>query len=1499
MQHRRNAFDEMDTPMANGAVDNKAGSGPSITQLAAKHTSSPVLERALHSTTPNGHPRSGGINDEAADLLLNVSSGNDQAAESKMVIAAAEPVSPPRKNVSTLTSYLHTPPDDPVPGRESSYPPPTAPVLNKADAPSASAARSNKAHTPASDQAGSPAQSTTGSSSKPRTKRKRNAIAGPSRQPAAITPPVDNGVRPDHYLGEDNSMIRCICGYDDDDGFTIQCEHCGAWEHGLCFGYVDEESAPDKFFCEMCVPRPVNRAAARELQEHQRSGGMADESFDDNVGILGVPGTGIGPGKPAVRTKGKRPRSEAASRDESKDPSPGAMKPPSQPKPKRRPAGNKPRIGKQSTTTPAVDATPTQPVFKEPTIPTFIANTGSNGHELDDDYFRVKPWLMEYTPVKGNVVRGKGARQAMRKLYLDWADDDQDEVSRSGRKRSVDHTSGLPSPTETGITRLSPEAILPHPDFSTLAPPVPPVTLYGDDLESQSASVLVKIVRNAPSFLPLSYSEVSSTSGVYSHPSLYGLFADERLETGSFIGEYRGEVVDCETYRKDPINQYAGLGMPKPFVRSMGPPVDLMIDCRGYGTDLRFIRSSCHPNAVLRPIVWRPSESDAPRLRFGVFATTDIYRKEEIVLPWEWDDHHVVHALQSIIQATTSSDGSVSTPDILVRGTVRTLAQKFDTVLTTLYGAFSSCACRALGKCALAQMKYIVDFSDSLEDRHSRHHINGKRSSKADLGELVGAMRGWRRKELEQHGINQGHLPNGHGSHLVKRDPEELERLRADAESRSHTEEASEDRAGEELEVEMDTGGRRYSRLSQVASAEEARHQEASDDEMDVDVGKEEQMEVDEPQVKPPTVPASSPLTSLNKTPPHVPPISQTFTTAHGRGSGPANAANQTRARTFEPGSSLTPPSASDLVRRDAQDDDGDESDATTITQPRTVFSEDEEEVELEESDLDEVEARDPKVDVPIVPSAKRSHRPFPKAGILRKPNGKSDFVSSRLGSPPQSNGTPPGATGDKSKCDRPFKSSASLDAKQGPKAGRKKARASDSSTGAQKADAVKAEPEARARATVPDQTVAPLTEPEETVSDMLDEVVVKELEEVVPPKEPTPPPRVPTPPPPRRVPLAEYLKSRQSNQGILPPIDSPAFEVAPTASASLSSDAQAKSASPAKPESSGIEIVVAGNQRDFPVKQPTAQSDAAAPATTGPAGSPSVAKVDADSNPSTKPFNFSDYLPSKTGGASVTTPAPMVESPATTVATPGPGLTTRDYFPPQPVAAPSTPQVSSSYVPRKSSSYVPRSQSQSQPGSMPVESPSVSDYLPPPPPPPPSSSSSYVPRPSPRSETSPLPPAHGQSSSYLPRHSPYRPSQALPEVKEEPRVVSIPPPAAREPPPHAQPRAPPTGPKVPPTGPRTSGGSAGDPYLPPRDRDWDSRDRWERERDRDRDRDWDRDRERDRDRDRDRDPVSPRAVFSVGSARGGAPVPVPFHRGRGGGRGGGGFRGGPPRGGW
>jgi hypothetical protein len=68
---------------------------------------------------------------------------------------------------------------------------------------------------------------------------------------------------------EDEGVIRCICDYDFDDGFTIQCDDCLVWQHGVCVG-ISENNVPKEYLCERCSPRWLDTKVSLMLLVYKR-----------------------------------------------------------------------------------------------------------------------------------------------------------------------------------------------------------------------------------------------------------------------------------------------------------------------------------------------------------------------------------------------------------------------------------------------------------------------------------------------------------------------------------------------------------------------------------------------------------------------------------------------------------------------------------------------------------------------------------------------------------------------------------------------------------------------------------------------------------------------------------------------------------------------------------------------------------------------------------------------------------------------------------------------------------------------------------------------------------------------------------------------------------------------------------------------------------------------------------------------------------------------------
>lgn len=274
-----------------------------------------------------------------------------------------------------------------------------------------------------------------------------------------------------------------------------------------------------------------------------------------------------------------------------------------------------------------------------------------------------------------------------------------------------------------------------------------------------------------------SHPTLSSNLNPLVRPPSYTVRTTQPIPSSALIAPYTSTIIPSTVYLSDPLNSYAHLGMPKPFVHLMGPPLDLALDARLAGNGARFVRSGCRPNAVLRPMLCKQAKAADPRgpatpddtLTFGVFALRDLKAHEEIVLGWEWDDGSVIHQLPALINSPHAFAyvfphlfQSYSTHPLLARRPhhVEQFRYQMTSMLHALSSTFTTCACGAKTRdCALNCLAEFVDgqmpltpapsppshhHEEGLQDGHVRM---GGRAAEADLGPLIGVERGFLTKE--------------------------------------------------------------------------------------------------------------------------------------------------------------------------------------------------------------------------------------------------------------------------------------------------------------------------------------------------------------------------------------------------------------------------------------------------------------------------------------------------------------------------------------------------------------------------------------------------------------------------------------------------------------------------------------------------------------------------------------------------------------------------------
>lgn len=578
----------------------------------------------------------------------------------------------------------------------------------------------------------------------------------------------------DQGTDEEAGIIRCICLCDDDDGFTIQCDRCLVWQHCACLG-MSHSSVPDEYLCEKCDPRPVNVDYARAVQrrrlqqEAQKSFKAHDfdisSTFATNAAAAGMLESAANAATESTlhvtKTSATRRKSQHSR------------------SPTTRPVPDRDVPDDMDLNTPHVTRSrPRNKRSRSGSRKSLATPSRHRGSDDENAHTKLESWQVEFSPTDVNQVRESTTMRLLAQFMLDWhrgtplkaaqdnegffiaplrvMQDSQEDAS------SVDESSP-DSCSSNGLAAVGNESVPVAVHCSSLSE-----ASVGSSVRSISDQTTNNFFNNIMHVQPRSFEpqKIWSASKMFCRPSMHGLFADTSIPPGAFIMEYRGELYGADSYRANRINQYDKIGTTKPHVQMLPHPLNMVIDARMYGNIARFARSSCHPNAVLRPIFQYSGESDMPKLAFGLFAIAPIPKSHEITLGWNWDDNHIVHVLPALVpHSSQSADGashlkgySVSTNTAAERGEFpyvsSILANKCNAVVSILL-SYATCACLgpSLGgsntnaylvrrqNCAVTQMLRLSQGMPLLYTTQSPR--NPAKAKPIILNPLVGVFRQW------------------------------------------------------------------------------------------------------------------------------------------------------------------------------------------------------------------------------------------------------------------------------------------------------------------------------------------------------------------------------------------------------------------------------------------------------------------------------------------------------------------------------------------------------------------------------------------------------------------------------------------------------------------------------------------------------------------------------------------------------------------------------------
>lgn len=383
---------------------------------------------------------------------------------------------------------------------------------------------------------------------------------------------------------EDDGQISCICGYADDDGYTVACDSCNRWQHQLCYyPQYDDGGLPQdlQHYCIDCKFRPIDKEKARTRQREHREKREHAESLTNGVKRAVSKSHKKKIKEPGAQTNGwsvdkiRHDRNSASPRD---------IAPPA-----KRPKTSH-RTSDSITATSGTTST---------TVPT-------KGHSRKRNASTANNRRSSSRPPDTNV--GQYSAE-----FLRCYQDDRWDVAPANLHNSIHVTNALSDWVD-----------LPEDEFRATHGHAKGDLLnrWDGDIEDIPGRACVTVESR----------QDESVSYGGQHPTWKCLTVEDPVPTGAYIGELKGRIGFKKEYQEETKNRWSRLRHPEPFV-FFHPSLPIVIDARDEGTELRYIRRSCHPNVRLQILVTNHVD-----YHFCFMATQQIDPGMEIAMGWDTND---------------------------------------------------------------------------------------------------------------------------------------------------------------------------------------------------------------------------------------------------------------------------------------------------------------------------------------------------------------------------------------------------------------------------------------------------------------------------------------------------------------------------------------------------------------------------------------------------------------------------------------------------------------------------------------------------------------------------------------------------------------------------------------------------------------------------------------------------------------------------------------------
>lgn len=370
---------------------------------------------------------------------------------------------------------------------------------------------------------------------------------------------------------DDDDEIVCVCGNKEDDGLTVACDLCNKWQHQLCYYPDFEDQSLPEDLQHFCIS-----CKPRQLDV---AGAAARQQLrkDEHASLVN------GVKRPNSKTQKKKPRDGFAngwpmdkSRHDRNSASPRDQPPPAKKaKTTHRSTESTSALQKgHSRKRNVSSATHRRSLSCSPDTPMELYSAEFMRCYLDD------PWSVTDANLHNSIT--------VTNALSEWLNATEDEFRAMHGCEKAE--------------------VLMRWDGSL------------DDIPGK-AQTMIDTVHDE---------RVQDAGGNY--PTWKTVTVQEPVANGAYIGELKGHVGFKDDYQQDPANRWPLLRHPEPFV-FFHPKVPIYVDARNEGTELRYIRRSCNPNAQMKILV-----TDSTDYHFCFMATKQIDPGTEIAVPWDTSD---------------------------------------------------------------------------------------------------------------------------------------------------------------------------------------------------------------------------------------------------------------------------------------------------------------------------------------------------------------------------------------------------------------------------------------------------------------------------------------------------------------------------------------------------------------------------------------------------------------------------------------------------------------------------------------------------------------------------------------------------------------------------------------------------------------------------------------------------------------------------------------------